>query len=93
MHERQQSFTPPPPPCVQEAILSAVALPDLEEKVKVAGAKVDEDEARGYFVDDKKHLVVVITVRPQRRPVQGPRRAPSTPRAAPRRLTRASAGP
>ena len=40
-----------------------MALPDFEEKAKVAGAKVDEDEAKGYFVDDKKHLVVVITVR------------------------------
>ena len=66
----------------------------MEEKEKVAGAKVDEDEAKGYFTDDKKHLVVVLTVRcriAETRSGARPQRPAPCPRAC--RRTRASAAP
>ena len=39
--------------------MNAIALKE-EVKEKATG-KVDEDAAQGYFLDGKKHLVVVIT--------------------------------
>jgi ATP synthase F1 gamma subunit len=44
-----------------ESILNAVALPDEKRKDLTSKEKADDDAAKGIFLDDKKHLITVVT--------------------------------
>jgi ATP synthase F1 gamma subunit len=46
---------------LQESILNAVALPDEKRKDLTSKEKADDDAAKGIFLDDKKHLITVVT--------------------------------